>query len=800
MAVFAVLSFCVLAFCPDVSAMWEEDGNLIVTGASESFWFPKSCSDGDGGSIIVWQDFTGGIYILHGQRIDPYGHRLWPPSGIQLNSLATGDQIFQRVISDGEGGAIVVWVNDFYGAADIYAQRFDGDGTLLWGANGLAVCTVTGQKYEPDLVSDGTGGAIFTWADGRGADIDIYVQRVSAAGMVLWTADGKPMTSAAGTQENPRITSDNNGGAIVAWEDNRGADQDIYVRQVSAYGTVNWLGDGLPVCVFSEWQDEPVISSDGAGGAIIAWRDQRAMPYSIYAQRVDRNQTARWNTNGNIINDPLFFAGQHTIMPDGHGGVFAAWIEKLGSTYFMTAQRMSAEGDTLWGTGGRKIHAMDWNFDKPVLVPDDADGVIVVWSDDRVGNQNVYAQRLNNAGDDYWQDGGKVLSAAFDDQGGVSAATDGDGGAIACYHDNRTGVQELFAQRITVEGKWGYPCPDIYSVKDVPGDEGGQVNIAWYASRLDNTSEPMVVHYSIWRAIEESAAMFAMNSEDILPVDAMEITLETKPGAVRTGELLGEPYFWELIGTIGSSFIETYAAVMPTLFDSTASSPDNHYFQVMAHTEDPLTFWISEPDSAYSVDNLAPCAPLALAGEQSFAPEGLELTWAPNGEPDLDCYRIYRGTDPGFDPGAGNLLVQQCDTLLLDEGWDWTSVCWYKVAAVDIHGNESEYAVFGPDMVTGDDPMPVPAATFLDQNYPNPFNPNTTIAFGLKTGGFVNLSVYNAAGQLVAELINESRPAGQYATVWNGKARNGISSASGVYFYKLVTEEFAKTRKMILLR
>ena len=100
----------------------------------------------------------------------------------------------------------------------------------------------------------------------------------------------------------------------------------------------------------------------------------------------------------------------------------------------------------------------------------------------------------------------------------------------------------------------------------------------------------------------------------------------------------------------------------------------------------------------------------------------------------------------------------------------------------------------------GDGPMPTPEATFLAQNWPNPFNPNTTIAFGLKTGGFVNLSIYNAAGKLVAVLIDESRPAGPYATVWNGKDRNGTPAASGVYFYKLTAKEFVETRKMVLLR
>ena len=103
-------------------------------------------------------------------------------------------------------------------------------------------------------------------------------------------------------------------------------------------------------------------------------------------------------------------------------------------------------------------------------------------------------------------------------------------------------------------------------------------------------------------------------------------------------------------------------------------------------------------------------------------------------------------------------------------------------------------------MLTGDEPADLPRAAYLDQNFPNPFNPNTSIAFGLKAGGFVNLSIYNAAGQLVAVLVNESRSAGPYAAVWNGKAENGTPAASGVYFYRLITEEFRETKKMVLLR
>jgi hypothetical protein len=183
-----------------------------------------------------------------------------------------------------------------------------------------------------------------------------------------------------------------------------------------------------------------------------------------------------------------------------------------------------------------------------------------------------------------------------------------------------------------------------------------------------------------------------------------------------------------------------------------------------------------------------------------FTPAGLQLSWDRNTEPDMDCYNVYRGLTEGFTPGPGNLLGSECDTAYFDGGWEWQAGYFYKVSAVDVHGNESPFALLRPDQVTGDDPMPLPDATFLAQNWPNPFNPSTTIAFGLKTGGHVSLRIYDASGRLVKTLIDGSMQAGRYEKNWNGRDNEGSIVSSGVYFYRLVTNGFGETRKMILLR
>jgi hypothetical protein len=92
------------------------------------------------------------------------------------------------------------------------------------------------------------------------------------------------------------------------------------------------------------------------------------------------------------------------------------------------------------------------------------------------------------------------------------------------------------------------------------------------------------------------------------------------------------------------------------------------------------------------------------------------------------------------------------------------------------------------------------ASNSLSQNYPNPFNPQTTIAFSVKERGMVNLKVYNVAGQLVRTLANEQFAAGAHTKVWDGRNDSGQPVSSGVYFYKLVANNFAQTKKMVLLK
>jgi hypothetical protein len=122
---------------------------------------------------------------------------------------------------------------------------------------------------------------------------------------------------------------------------------------------------------------------------------------------------------------------------------------------------------------------------------------------------------------------------------------------------------------------------------------------------------------------------------------------------------------------------------------------------------------------------------------------------------------------------------------------------FYVIGGLDENGNavdDVEFIVAGtPSAVETDFGMP--NNFYLSQNYPNPFNPSTNISFSIPTEEFVSLKVFNSLGEEVFELINETKPAGNYSVFFDASRLT-----SGVYFYQVRSDNFVDTKKMILLK
>ncbi len=104
------------------------------------------------------------------------------------------------------------------------------------------------------------------------------------------------------------------------------------------------------------------------------------------------------------------------------------------------------------------------------------------------------------------------------------------------------------------------------------------------------------------------------------------------------------------------------------------------------------------------------------------------------------------------------------------------------------------------DVEENSDITGIPSKYNLQQNYPNPFNPETVISYQIPQSGQTKLIIYNQLGQVMRILVDDVKSAGQYKILWNGLDQNGNQVANGVYFYRLDSNVFTQTRKMVLMR
>jgi hypothetical protein len=251
--------------------------------------------------------------------------------------------------TDGQGGAIAAWQDGRTDAGDIYAQRVNSTGVPQWTADGVGLCAATGMQETPAAVADGAGGAIVGWADVRGADRDVYAQRVSGVGAAQWTADGVGLCAAGGEQRTPALCGDGVGGALVVWQDGRpGAlGQDVYAQRVNSGGVAQWAANGVGLCTAAADQVGPAIAADPMGGAVVAWSDARTAGNGpdIYAQHVNVAGGVQWTANGVQVCDALNAQDGAMVIPDGQGGALAAWRDlRGGATSDLYGQELNSSG------------------------------------------------------------------------------------------------------------------------------------------------------------------------------------------------------------------------------------------------------------------------------------------------------------------------------------------------------------------------------------------------------------------------------------------------------------------------
>ena len=463
---------CSLAFSVALSSvlfaqgqvLWQQNGVCVCNGQFGGGFDPvKLVRSGEHATLCLYLNSDGTNTRVFAQRLDDQGHCLWSGDGVALGRPASSSEF--SAVGDGDGGAIAAWFAQSVGpyGNSVWAQRVDSNGALLWDSGGALVTSSTDYvAYRlSGSTSDMRGGALVGWIESFASEsldaTKLFLQRVDSSGCARWTPvildDSQPYELARNG-----IQSDSNGGAVVVWTANRHGwtECDVFAERVDSSGQPVWGAGGLPVCTGSGWCAGYGCARSGKA-TVVAWLINGS--YLMYAQSLDDTGRCRWRSNGVPVCTLSTGNGSSPeVLGDGSGGATIVWT---GGGEGVFAQRLDSSGFPVWGPLGiAGATGPLGEGDGPTVASDGRGGSIVCWEDDRYSHWNVFAQRVTSDGSLVWQDPG--LAVCADPHGqywGPAVAGDGAGGSNRLGRWASRGVNcSVYAQRVA----------DLVSVREIP--------------------------------------------------------------------------------------------------------------------------------------------------------------------------------------------------------------------------------------------------------------------------------------------------------------------------------------------
>lgn len=268
-----------------LSPGWPTEG-LRLTPLAGFQGTPTVVPDGTDGFIVSWTDRRAGASGAYAQRLTPTGTIVWAPDGIPAHVNPT---FYQRdMVSDGDGGLYIgsgnlpplPWIG---GNGSLILHRMTGGGTLApgWPAAGVLICQAPEVRQGFAMAPDGLGGALMVWSDYRNyftedTGSDIYALRVLADGSRApgWPENGVRVTASYPFDEDASVVGDGQGGAYISFRVYASDADYVFVQHLTATGEVapGWPAGGRSVMDQpGGYERDPVMTTDGAGGCIVAW-------------------------------------------------------------------------------------------------------------------------------------------------------------------------------------------------------------------------------------------------------------------------------------------------------------------------------------------------------------------------------------------------------------------------------------------------------------------------------------------------------------------------------------------------
>ncbi|MGQ9677934.1 MAG: hypothetical protein ACUVUD_01450 [bacterium] len=359
---------------------------------------PDIAIDGDGNFVVTWCDFRDGDADVWFQRFTASGERIGVNERVNTD-FTMGWQGDPAVGMGPDGGWTFSWEDRReIGNSDVFAQRFDSNGARLGDNFRVSDSGVTGDQSISSVHTALDGITLIVWDDRRhGLTGDIFAQ--------FFNPDGSPRGGnfrvnddpiGYGNQYEPDVSGDDSNRFVVVWMDGRMGNWDVFFQRFDRDG--NRLGTNYRVTPNDSTQWAPQVACAPAGWFVVSWDDRRMGNWDVYAQIYSQEGEpigSNFRVNGDIGNADQYSAASAI---NRFGEFLIAWTDKRNGNEDIYAQRFDAAGNRL----GAELRVNDDESstaqNSPAVVSSPDGGYLIFWSDNRNGNFEIYGQQVDRNG------------------------------------------------------------------------------------------------------------------------------------------------------------------------------------------------------------------------------------------------------------------------------------------------------------------------------------------------------------------------------------------------------------------
>ena len=463
------------------------------------------------------------------------------------------DPVNISALSDFDGGAYVFW-EDKKGnlKKDIYFIRFDKHGDVSFRGDGKAISTRMGLKENPIAVVGPFGNAYVLWKGKEKNISELYIQKLSKAGLRLWKNEGVQLTDTRLEKTDYSIHIDRRSIIHVSYILKSNTSPAKYsVKYQSLDPNAKFLSDSLKGNLYNSGNTitETEIIPDNKGGKYIFWLETQKNKTLLRAQYVDSTGSKRWGSKpltiskennsvisytvgilGNSVYTAYTYQGsnkiiyQNLISPKGKllwgndgklltyqkgsqtnpqfafidSTVVVSWTNEFEKIKDVFIQRFDLNGKRLWGNNGKRIINIKGNQFGQRIVHNKKGNIILAWIDKKPNSSanSLFIQKLDAKGNLLWDSLGVIISSSKEaEKSYLNLIADGEGGAIAVFKGTANRKNEIYGQKIFSTGT--YASQVLGFNAELINDS---VKVYWYAA-----NESDGTRYDIYRSTSEEA-------------------------------------------------------------------------------------------------------------------------------------------------------------------------------------------------------------------------------------------------------------------------------------------------------